>query len=113
VRPDAVFSIDIRATTADGVRLAVEADGPSHFRQPPDSSLMGTTLFRSSGPGCQGVHSGQRASSRSGNMLTIGPSAAGVAITPSIRVRHSGSSIAAILHRLLIRCYRTGPDRTA
>jgi len=44
--PDAMFSIDITATTADGVRLAVEADGSFHFRQPPDSSLMGPTLFR-------------------------------------------------------------------
>jgi hypothetical protein len=43
-----VLSIDITATTAAGVQLAVEADGPSHFRWPDssDRGLMGSTLFR-------------------------------------------------------------------
>jgi hypothetical protein len=45
-QPDGVHSIDIIATRADGVRLAVEVDGPTHFRRPPDNGLMGPTLFR-------------------------------------------------------------------
>eukprot|EP00775_Hariotina_reticulata_P001968 gene1967-biopygen3470 len=46
-QPDGALSIDITATTAAGVQLAVEADGPSHFRWPDsDRGLMGPTLFR-------------------------------------------------------------------
>jgi hypothetical protein len=46
-QPDGVLSIDITATTAAGVQLAVEADGPSHFRWPDsDRGLMGSTLYR-------------------------------------------------------------------
>eukprot|EP00775_Hariotina_reticulata_P004283 gene4283-biopygen6010 len=46
-QPDGVLSIDITATTAAGVQLAVEADGPWHFRWPDsDRGLMGPTLFR-------------------------------------------------------------------
>jgi hypothetical protein len=39
-----MMMIDIAGRTADGV-LVVEADGPSHFRQP-DWGLMGTTQYR-------------------------------------------------------------------
>jgi hypothetical protein len=42
---DGLFSIDIAAQTATGVQLAIEVDGPSHFRLP-DMALTGTTLFR-------------------------------------------------------------------
>jgi hypothetical protein len=42
---DGLFSIDILAQTAAGARLAIEVDGPAHFRQP-DRRPTGTTLFR-------------------------------------------------------------------
>jgi hypothetical protein len=42
---DGLFSIDIAAQTASGVKLAIEVDGPSHFRLP-DMAFTGTTLFR-------------------------------------------------------------------
>ena len=43
--PDGAFSIDITATTAAGVELAIEVDGPSHFIQP-GNTLEGGTQFR-------------------------------------------------------------------
>jgi hypothetical protein len=43
--PDGLFSIDIVAETAAGAQLAIEVDGPAHFRVP-DYGLTGTTLFR-------------------------------------------------------------------
>ncbi|KAF8060278.1 hypothetical protein HT031_004813 [Scenedesmus sp. PABB004] len=43
--PDGACLVDITATTAGGARLAVEADGPTHFRTP-GRGLMGETLFR-------------------------------------------------------------------
>mgnify|MGYP001807604013 CR=1 FL=1 len=43
--PDGAFSIDIKATTAAGVELAIEVDGPSHFIQP-GNTLTGGTQFR-------------------------------------------------------------------
>jgi hypothetical protein len=45
VTPDGALLIDIAGRTADGVLVAVEADGPRHFRQP-DGGLMGTTQYR-------------------------------------------------------------------
>jgi hypothetical protein len=45
VTADGALSIDIAATTAAGVRVAIEADGPSHFIQP-GNTLTGGTLFR-------------------------------------------------------------------
>jgi hypothetical protein len=45
VTPDGALLIDIAGRTADGVLVAVEADGPTHFRQP-DGGLMGTTQYR-------------------------------------------------------------------
>ncbi|KAF8055283.1 PAS2 [Scenedesmus sp. PABB004] len=42
--PDGACLVDIAATTAGGARLAVEADGPFHFRT--DGGLTGETLFR-------------------------------------------------------------------
>jgi hypothetical protein len=42
---DGALLIDIAGRTADGVLVAVEADGPTHFRQP-DGGLMGTTRYR-------------------------------------------------------------------
>jgi hypothetical protein len=45
VTPDGALLIDIAGRTADGVLVAVEADGPWHFRQP-DGVLMGTTQYR-------------------------------------------------------------------
>jgi hypothetical protein len=39
---DGTLLIDIAGRTVGGVLVAVEADGPSHFRQP-DGGLMGTT----------------------------------------------------------------------
>jgi hypothetical protein len=42
---DGAFSVDITATTAAGVQLAIEVDGPSHFIQP-GNTLTGVTLFR-------------------------------------------------------------------
>jgi hypothetical protein len=42
---DGALLIDIAGRTADGVLVAVEADGPTHFRQP-DGGLMGTTQYR-------------------------------------------------------------------
>jgi hypothetical protein len=43
--PDGAVLLDIAGRTAAGVLVAVEADGPSHFRQP-DGGLMGTTQYR-------------------------------------------------------------------
>ena len=43
--PDGAFRIDITATTAAGVQLAIEVDGPSHFIQP-GNTLEGATQFR-------------------------------------------------------------------
>ena len=43
--PDGAFSIDITATTAAGVQLAIEVDGLSHFIQP-GNTLEGATQFR-------------------------------------------------------------------
>jgi hypothetical protein len=45
VTPDGALLIDIAGRTAAGVLVAVEADGPTHFRQP-DGGLMGTTQYR-------------------------------------------------------------------
>jgi hypothetical protein len=45
VSEDGALIIDIGGRTADGLLVAVEADGPWHFRQP-DGGLMGTTLYR-------------------------------------------------------------------
>jgi hypothetical protein len=45
VTADGAFSIDIAATTAAGVRVAIEADGPTHFLQP-GNTLEGATLYR-------------------------------------------------------------------
>jgi hypothetical protein len=45
VTPDGPLLLDIAGRTADGVLVAVEADGPSHFRQP-DGGLMGSTQYR-------------------------------------------------------------------
>jgi hypothetical protein len=42
---DGALIIDIAGRTADGVLVAVEADGPSHFRQP-DGDLDGPTQYR-------------------------------------------------------------------
>lgn len=43
--PDGVVPIDIAAVTAEGTKLAFEADGPSHFRRP-DRQPTGQTLYR-------------------------------------------------------------------
>jgi hypothetical protein len=45
VTPDGALLLDIAGRTAAGVLVAVEADGPWHFRQP-DGGLMGTTQYR-------------------------------------------------------------------
>jgi hypothetical protein len=45
VTPDGALLIDIAGRTANGVLVAVEADGPWHFRQP-DGGLTGTTQYR-------------------------------------------------------------------
>jgi hypothetical protein len=45
VTADGALSIDIAATTAAGVRVAIEADGPWHFIQP-SNTPEGGTLFR-------------------------------------------------------------------
>jgi hypothetical protein len=45
VTPDGALLLDIAGKTADGVLVAVEADGPWHFRRP-DGGLMGTTQYR-------------------------------------------------------------------
>jgi hypothetical protein len=44
-QPDGVLVVDVAARTSAGVLLAVEVDGPSHFRQP-DGGLMGLMLWR-------------------------------------------------------------------
>jgi hypothetical protein len=44
VTPNGALLIDIAGRTADGVLVAIEADGPTHFRQP-DGGLMGTTQY--------------------------------------------------------------------
>lgn len=43
--PDRMLCIDIDAVTQQGVQLAIEVDGPSHFRLP-DLASTGSTLFR-------------------------------------------------------------------
>jgi hypothetical protein len=43
--PDGALLLDIAGRTAAGVLVAVEADGPTHFRRP-DRGLMGTTQYR-------------------------------------------------------------------
>uniref|UniRef100_A0A383WDW8 RAP domain-containing protein n=1 Tax=Tetradesmus obliquus TaxID=3088 RepID=A0A383WDW8_TETOB len=45
VTPDGALLLDIAGRTAAGVLVAVEADGPTHFRQP-DGGLMGLTMYR-------------------------------------------------------------------
>jgi hypothetical protein len=45
VTPDGALLLDIAGRTAAGVLVAVEADGPTHFRQA-DGGLMGTTQYR-------------------------------------------------------------------
>jgi hypothetical protein len=45
VTSDGALLLDIAGRTADGVLVAVEADGPWHFRRP-DGGLMGTTQYR-------------------------------------------------------------------
>jgi hypothetical protein len=45
VTPDGALLLDIAGRTAAGVLVAVEADGPTHFRRP-DGELMGTTQYR-------------------------------------------------------------------
>jgi hypothetical protein len=42
---DGALLIDIAGRTAGGVLVAIEADGPTHFRQP-DGGLMGPTQYR-------------------------------------------------------------------
>lgn len=43
--PDGAVCIDISGVTAEGVKVAVEADGPTHFRRP-DLGVGGSTLYR-------------------------------------------------------------------
>jgi hypothetical protein len=45
VTADGLFSVDIAATTATGVKVAIEVDGPSHFIQPL-RTVGGPTLCR-------------------------------------------------------------------
>uniref|UniRef100_A0A383VGT6 RAP domain-containing protein n=1 Tax=Tetradesmus obliquus TaxID=3088 RepID=A0A383VGT6_TETOB len=45
VTPDGALLLDIAGRTVAGVLVAVEADGPTHFREP-DRGLMGTTQYR-------------------------------------------------------------------
>ncbi|KAF6262208.1 hypothetical protein COO60DRAFT_1636071 [Scenedesmus sp. NREL 46B-D3] len=45
VTPDGALLLDIAGRTAGGVLVAVEADGPTHFRRP-DGGLMGSTQHR-------------------------------------------------------------------
>jgi hypothetical protein len=45
VTHDGAFLLDIAGRTAEGVLVAVEADGPTHFRQP-DGGLNGPTQYR-------------------------------------------------------------------
>jgi hypothetical protein len=45
VTPDGALLLDIAGRTAAGVLVAVEADGPTHFRQP-DGGLNGPTQYR-------------------------------------------------------------------
>jgi hypothetical protein len=45
VTPDGTLLLDVVGRTTNDVLVAVEADGPSHFRQP-DGGLMGTTQWR-------------------------------------------------------------------
>jgi hypothetical protein len=45
VTPDGALLLDIAGGTAAGVLVAVEADGPTHFRQP-DGGLTGPTQYR-------------------------------------------------------------------
>jgi hypothetical protein len=45
VTPDGALLLDIAGRTGDGVLVAVEADGPTHFRQP-DGGLTGPTQYR-------------------------------------------------------------------
>jgi hypothetical protein len=45
VTPDGALLIDIAGRTAGGVLVEVEADGPTHFRQP-DGGLTGPTQYR-------------------------------------------------------------------
>jgi hypothetical protein len=45
VTPDGALLLDIAGRTAAGVLVAVEADGPTHFRRP-DGGLMGATQDR-------------------------------------------------------------------
>jgi hypothetical protein len=45
VTPDGALLIDVAGRTADGMLVAVEADGPTHFRQP-DGELKGRTRYR-------------------------------------------------------------------
>jgi hypothetical protein len=53
VTPDGALLIDIAGRTADGVLVAVEADGPSHFRQP-DGGMTGPTQYRNRALAVQG-----------------------------------------------------------
>jgi hypothetical protein len=45
VTPDGALLLDMAGKTADSVLVAVEADGPTHFRQP-DRGLTGPTQYR-------------------------------------------------------------------
>jgi hypothetical protein len=45
VTADGVFSVDIATTTASGVKVAIEVDGPTHFIKP-GNRLEGGTMFR-------------------------------------------------------------------
>jgi hypothetical protein len=45
VTPDGALLLDIAGRTAAGVLVAVEADGPTHFRRP-DGGLKGATQYR-------------------------------------------------------------------
>jgi hypothetical protein len=45
VTADGLFSVDIAATTASGVKVAIEVDGPTHFVQP-ERTIDGGTVFR-------------------------------------------------------------------
>jgi hypothetical protein len=45
VTPDGALLLDIAGRTAAGVLVAVEADGPTHYRQP-DGGLTGPTQYR-------------------------------------------------------------------
>jgi hypothetical protein len=58
VTPDGALLIDIAGKTAAGVLVAVEADGPTHFRQPV-AGLTGPTRYRNRALAVPGYRLGQ------------------------------------------------------